>query len=65
MKYIVLFQHWVIKMLLFVILIPGLSISQSQPLTLKQLLPPHTSNHQIIEHSAYILEYNEKYEQAE
>ena len=65
MKYIMLFQHWVIKMLLFVILIPSLSISQSQPLTLKQLLPSHTSNHQIIEHSAYILQYNEKYEQAE
>ncbi len=65
MKYIVLFQHWVIKMLLFVILIPSLSISQSQPLTLQQLLPSHTSNHQIIEHSTYILEYNEKYEHAE
>ncbi len=25
----------------------------------------HTSNHQIIEHSAYILQYNEKYEHAE
>ena len=65
MKYRALFQHWVIKMLLFVILIPSLSISQSQPLTLQQLLPSHTSNHQIIEHSAYILQYNEKYEHAE
>ena len=65
MKYRVLFQHWVIKMSFCVILIPGLSISQSQPLTLQQLLPSHTSNHQIIEHSAYILEYNETYEHAE
>ena len=65
MKYRALFQHWVIKMLFFVILTPGLSISQSQPLTLQQLLPSHTSNHQIIEHFAYTLEYNEEYEKAE
>ncbi len=65
MKYIALFLRQAIKILFCVIFIPGLSISQSQPLTLKQLLPLHTSNHRIIEHSAYILEYNEKYEHAE
>ena len=50
-----------ITVLFCTMIIHGVAIGQ----TIKQLSPSIHLGHQVVEHSAYILEYNEKYEQAE
>ncbi len=51
------------SLLLLFLLIPPLASSQT--LTLDSALPAHSPKDQIVKHTAYILKYNEKHEQAD
>ncbi|MFC1553159.1 DNA/RNA non-specific endonuclease [candidate division KSB1 bacterium] len=47
------------------LLFPSMLFAQSLSEKLYNFTPTHLSNDQIVKHSAFILKYNEKYEQAE